>query len=135
MSAASKKGVSLQVCVARFLRDHLHPSAWWTASLTGANLGPRAGLKAKQMGVRKGWPDYLVMPAPDVVLWIEAKAGTSDLTTEQRAFRNFVKPTGRWCLARSVEDVRAFLSFHNVRLRAHPFERFPDEEDGDPLGF
>ena len=129
VSLASRKGDLLQAQICRYLKEHLHPSVWWTADAAGVRVTQRTAEKMKAHGVRRGWPDYRIMPDPFTVLWIEAKAGTGSLTTEQRAFRDFVAPTGNWKLARSVEDVRLFLLSRGVQIRSHPYERFADEAD------
>ena len=121
---------SLQVQVTRYLKAHLHPSVFWTASLTGTNLSMTQRNRAKAAGVRKGWPDVtLFNPADGRTLFVELKSPTGSLTPEQRAMRDAADPHGLWKTARSVEDVRLFLLSRGVRLRAHPFERFPDEAD------
>ena len=110
---------ALQIAVHNMLKVRLPEGMMWTASLTGVWLPPGARMKAKAMGVRRGWPDLSFLCPDGVIRTIELKAGAS-LSKEQRAFRDAASPE-IWALCRSVDEVVAALVRWGVQLRPDPF--------------
>jgi hypothetical protein len=96
----------------------------WTASLTGTFLSPAARSRAKAMGVRRGFPDLQFVFPDGVTRYIELKApasaGGGSLSTEQRDFRDFVRPHAIWAVCRSIDEVAATLRGWGARLRDDP---------------
>lgn len=88
-----------------------------------------AAHRAKERGMRKGYPDLTLIGAaikaetcePErclVLGLIEVKTTKGSLTKEQREWRDWAKSTGiPWGLARSVDDVRDLLEEWRIRAR------------------
>ena len=54
--------VVLHMTVAKLLRDHCRPDWQWTHIAHGEARDVRTATKLKQMGVRRGWPDFILAP-------------------------------------------------------------------------
>lgn len=111
----------LQIAVKQYLNLCLPDSVFWSASLTGTYLTPRARERAKAMGVRRGVPDFVFVFPDGVTRWIELKAPGGSLTPEQREFRDRFAPLGIFAVCRSVDEVSAQLRAWGAPLRDHPF--------------
>lgn len=109
----------LQMAVKQYLVYALPEDIYWTASLTGVHLGMQARVRAKAMGIRRGFPDLCFLFPDGVTRYIELKAGAG-LSPEQRDFRDRAKPHGIWALCRSVEEVADVLASWGAPLRARP---------------
>lgn len=69
------------------------------------------------MGVHAGFSDLIVISSGRV-LFIEIKSAAGRLSTRQQEFRDAIKAHGLpWCMARSVDDVRAALRAHAFPTR------------------
>jgi hypothetical protein len=96
--APPPKELSLHIAVATLLRDHLLPGWRATHVASGEHRDIRTAAKLKAMGVRKGWPDFvLIGPAkfgpgePYVPHFLELKRLGEKLTEEQATFREWAE--------------------------------------------
>lgn len=110
----------LQISVKQYLNLCLPPEIQWTASQAGVRLAMREAVKAKAMGLKRGWPDLQFLFPDGVTRYIELKAGAG-LSPEQREFRDIAMPHGIWAVCRSVDEVETQLRLWGARLRNHPF--------------
>lgn len=111
---------ALQIAVKQYLVLCLPPSVEWTASLVGVNLPPMLAVRAKAMGIRRGWPDLQFLFPDGVTRYIELKVKAS-LSPEQREFRDRARPHGIWALCRSVDEVETQLRAWGVAMRNSPW--------------
>lgn len=61
------------MAVAKILRDHALPEWQWTHIAHGEVRDIRTAAKLKAMGVRKGWPDFILVPPSGQLRCIELK--------------------------------------------------------------
>lgn len=77
-----------------------------------------AGATQKSMGAVKGITDLLILRPRDPVALVEVKHDGNDLTGAQPEIRDWcVRHSYPWCIARSIDDVRRFLSAHGIPNR------------------
>lgn len=108
----------LSCVVADHLAKALPPRAAWTHFPAGEARSEITGARLKRMGTAKGWPDYLIL-IDGRLLGIELKAPGGRVSDEQRAVGDsFVANGASWTIARSLDDVEAFLIANDVPLRA-----------------
>lgn len=111
----------LQIQVKQHLSICLPPSILWTSSLAGVKLTMRTAVKAKAMGLQRGWPDLQFLFPGGQVRFIELKAGKGRLSPEQEDFQARTERHGVWALCRSVEEVDVQLRAWGAPMRNHPF--------------
>lgn len=112
----------LQGKVKKMLLQRLPDDIEWTASMVGLNLGMKNRMKAKGIGVRRGFPDFMWLLPDGRTVYVELKTPTGTLSDDQKRFRDRAKPHGIWALCRSVGDVERALTFWGIRLRPDPFD-------------
>ena len=56
------KEIALHMAVAKLLRQHARSDWQWTHIDNGEVRDPRTAAKLKQMGLRPGWPDFVLVP-------------------------------------------------------------------------
>jgi hypothetical protein len=83
---APKESV-LHIAVANTLRDHALPEWQWTHVPSGELRDIRTAVKLKRMGVRRGWPDFILLPPTGRLHCLELKRHGEELTEEQEAFQ------------------------------------------------
>lgn len=106
----------LQIAVARYLDAVIRPPTIWTSIDAGAGKMSKAaaGLR-KARGVKRGWPDILIISPGPNVLGIELKAADGRLSVEQRAMEHAFFGCMAWFVAcRSIDDVEKALLFCKV---------------------
>lgn len=108
--------LALQIAVARFLSLALPTDVEWTASLSGAHLGPAQRSKMKASGLRPGFPD-LMMIFRRRTYYIELKAEKGVLSSDQKRVLAALHPDC-WAVCRSLDEVVAALTRWGVPLRA-----------------
>ncbi|WP_398457379.1 VRR-NUC domain-containing protein [Sphingomonas albertensis] len=115
---------ALQASVAAYLDVALPSASWWTATANGAFLGgdvKRRAIQSRRMkaaGVKNGTPDILIV-WDGRLFAVELKTAKGKLTESQKdASDAIVGAGGGWTVARSIDDVSAFLRAHNVPVRA-----------------
>jgi hypothetical protein len=97
--------------VAAFLDVVIKPPWFWTTIGHGGG-GVVRGAKLKAMGVKRGWPDILIIgPGPNV-LGIELKTEHGRMSPEQREMElAFVGCQSWYVLCRSVAEVQRVIDF------------------------
>jgi hypothetical protein len=107
----------IHASIIRYLNSVLLPPSLAVTN----NMNPRsaaAGARNKRLGALKGLPDIMILRSAQRVAWIEVKAEKGRLSPEQRDFREWCIDAGHpHCVARSVEDVRDFLSEEQIPNR------------------
>lgn len=111
----------LACAVAEYLDYALPDTARFTHIPHGEKRDAKTGAKLKRMGVRKGWPDFIILACTrsgPATLCIELKDG-SGLSPSQRDFR-------QWCedchhsyrVCTSIDDVRQWLVLNEIQVKA-----------------
>jgi hypothetical protein len=96
------KELTLHMPVAKLLREYCKPDWIWTHFPAGEERNVRVATKLKQMGLNRGWPDFiLVGPKPPHMRMLELKRVGKDLTPQQEDVRI-------WCIAHGVPYVVAW---------------------------
>lgn len=95
------KEVVLHMAVAKVLRDHAITTWQWTHIASGELRDVRTAVKLKQMGVRRGWPDFVLVPSTGQMHCLELKREGEKLTDAQRDFES-------WCNAGAIPHAVAF---------------------------
>jgi len=94
------KEIALHMRVASLLRDHARPEWRWTHIANGEGRDPRTAQKLKQMGVRPGWPDFLLICPRGRAHFLELKRLGETLSDAQEDF-------ALWSAARGAPHVTA----------------------------
>ncbi len=96
--------------VAELLRQHCLPSWRWTHIASGELRDIRVATKLKAMGVRRGWPDLILLAPGGKAHGLELKREGEDLTNDQEDFQMWAIRTGAtYCVARSIKEVHIIL--------------------------
>lgn len=95
------KEIALHMAVAKVLREHCLPEWQWTHIASGELRDIRTASKLKRMGVRRGWPDFILVPPAAQLHCLELKRAGEDLTEDQEAFR-------LWCVSHGVPHCIAY---------------------------
>jgi len=108
----------LSCVVADYLARALPTRALFSHFPAGEKRSAVTGSRLKRMGLKRGWPDYLVI-LDGKTFGIELKAGKGKLSDVQLAVADaFVANGAPWVCARSTQEVEAFLTEQGVQLRA-----------------
>lgn len=109
-------------CLVSNLLNTILNSEWtcWSSvensNHTGGTLGMIKQAKDKRKGVKKGFPDIIIMYS-GTCLCIELKAGKNTTTDIQDAFHDRIRQSGNNVeVARSIDDVLMLLRKHKVPL-------------------
>jgi hypothetical protein len=81
------KEITLHMAVAKVLREHCLPTWLWTHIASGELRDIRTAAKLKAMGVRRGWPDFILVPPIGQLHSLELKRAGEDLSDDQEAFQ------------------------------------------------
>ena len=95
------KELVLHFRVADVLRKHALQSWQWTHVGHGEVRDIRTAVKLKQMGLKRGWPDFVLIPPTGQMHCLELKREGEKLTEEQAAFQ-------AWCVANKIPHAVAF---------------------------
>jgi hypothetical protein len=95
------KEIVLHMAVAKMLRDHALPSWQWCHIPSGEARDIRTAVKLKQMGVRRGWPDLVLISPAGLLHCLELKRAGETLTVDQEAFQT-------WSIKNGVPYVVAY---------------------------
>jgi len=118
-AASRPKEIVLQYDVAKVLREHCLPDWQWTHIASGELRDVRTATKLKRMGVRRGWPDFVLVPPTGQMHCLELKREGEQLTDDQQAFQ-------LWCIRNNVphsvcrtmkEVLYLFENWNCVRIR------------------
>jgi len=109
----------LHFAVAKLLGDHCRAEWRWTHIPSGELRDKRTAGKLKQMGVKPGWPDFILVPPIGQLHCLELKRLGETLSDEQETFR-------LWCdryrvphvVAYSIDEVLvAFAAWECLRIK------------------
>ena len=102
---------ALHRAVAEYLDVVIRPPFTWTTIAHGGG-GRVRGAKLKAMGLKKGWPDLLILGPGPTLLGIELKTVAGRQTPEQREIEAAFHQCKAWyVLCRSVEEVARAVHF------------------------
>jgi hypothetical protein len=104
------KEIALQMQVAALLRKHAKPLWRWSHFPAGERRDARTSAKLRAMGLRKGFPDFILISPQGVFHGIELKRRGGVLSEEQKDFQTWAIARGvPHSVAQSMDDVRAVL--------------------------
>lgn len=109
----SQSEAQLHRTVAKYLDAVLRPPVLWTTiDAGGTGLRPRTARQRKNRGVKKGWPDILILaPGPNVI-GLELKTEEGKQKPEQTAMEAAFFNCRAWYVTcRSLDDVERALTF------------------------
>jgi streptogramin lyase len=78
---------ALQKFTAALLRLNAKGVIWFHPA-NGESRSPRTGGRLKAMGVRRGVPDFVIVPPSGQVCFLELKSAAGRMSPEQKAFRD-----------------------------------------------
>ena len=116
MNAPERK---VQISILRWLRTVM-PKAMIHHSVNEGNRGGKAGMldgaRKKNMGMVPGFPDLIVLPYANIgAFFIEVKAEKGRVSPVQKQVHDMLDNLGyKVCVAKSVDDVRAFLQAEGI---------------------
>ena len=111
----------LQVAVAQFLTVALDPErVRYTHLPLGEARDVRVGAKLKRMGLKPGWPDFIILrDHPREPIFIEMKAGRGALSSAQKELAGWFERHGFiYRVCRSLDDVIDVLRGCGVPTKA-----------------
>lgn len=118
-AAIRSSELSLHISIATILRDHCLPDWMFTHIPSGEARNIRTAAKLKAMGVRRGWPDLLLISPEGRPHFMELKRPGARLTADQASFL-------AWCRVHDVqhavcrtidEALTTFDSWSCLRIR------------------
>jgi hypothetical protein len=107
---ARPKEIVLHMAVANVLRDHGHPDWRWTHIPSGEVRDMRTAAKLKQMGTKRGWPDFLLVSPDGAIRCLELKRIGGKLTDDQANFQtSCIAHAVRHSVCRTFDEALAVL--------------------------
>jgi len=105
--------------VADALRWDATPGWLWSHFPAGELRSKATGARLNEMGLQKGWPDFVLISPTGRHCWLELKRGRAALKAEQARFGQACLSRGvTWAVARSFEEAVARLNdWGALRLR------------------
>ena len=105
------KEVALHRAVVAVLRKVGGPTWRWTHPASGEKRDPATAAKLKALGVRRGWPDLLLLSPAGALHCLEFKAFNGELSEDQEDFRLFCIRSGiRYAVIRTIDEALATLA-------------------------
>ncbi len=109
-----------QVTVATHL-DKFLPEPYWYTALDHTYHGERRGARLRQMGVKRGVLDMLILGPERFIGWIENKSLKGILTPEQKLMIPMLLAFGhRTAVCRTLEDVIAAVASWGIHWLTVP---------------
>jgi len=105
------KELTLHMSVADVLRRYAKPEWRWTHIPSGELRDVRVARKLKQMGLKRGWPDFALISPRGLFHALELKRIGETLTDDQDEFH-------MWCVSHGVPHVVAF-TMRDVLVALH----------------
>ena len=104
------KEITLHMSVAKILREHCLPEWQWTHIASGELRDIRTASKLKRMGMRRGWPDFILVPPVGQLHCLELKRLGEDLTRDQENFQAWaIRNAIPYSVCRSIDETLAAL--------------------------
>ncbi len=94
-TVARPKEIVLHFAVAKVLRQYCRPDWQWTHIGHGEVRDIRTAAKLKHMGLKRGWPDFVLVPPFGQLHALELKRRGEKLSEDQEEFR-------LWCIKHGV---------------------------------
>ena len=105
------KEIALHMAVAKLLRQHARSDWQWTHIDNGEVRDPRTAAKLKQMGLRPGWPDFVLVPPTGRLHCLELKRLGETLTPEQESLKLWAARHGLpFVVAYSIDEALVALA-------------------------
>jgi hypothetical protein len=113
--------LDLHMASAKLLRQYARPHRQWTHVGHGEVRDVRTAAKLKQMGLKRGWPDFVLVPPTGQLHCLELKRTGAKLSPDQEVFR-------LWCIRHGVphstcrtldEVLTALDSWGCLRISVH----------------
>jgi hypothetical protein len=89
------RAAAKELVFAKVLRDYARPNWQWCHIPNGELRDKRTAGKLKQMGVKAGWPDFVLVPPAGQLHCLELKRIGESLSDAQEQFK-------LWCVAHDV---------------------------------
>lgn len=107
---------ALQCKVREFLdRVIVAPSIWTSIDAGAGKMRKRTAKQRKNRGVKRGWPDILILAPGPVLLAIELKDAKGDQSDEQVVVEKAFKTCRAfYFVCRSVEEVQRAIAFSKI---------------------
>lgn len=101
-----QKEIALHMAVAKLLRQRCCGDWQWTHIGHGEARDARTAAKLRRMGLRAGWPDFVLVPPTGRFHALELKRSGEDLSAEQETFKRWAARHGvPFVVAYSMQDV------------------------------
>lgn len=109
-----------QIRVAAHLDKYL-PEPYWYTAIDHTYHGERRGKTLRDMGVKKGVLDMLILGPDRFIGWIENKSKEGGLSVEQKAMLPMLIAFGhRTAVCRTLDDVVAAVSSWGIQWLGEP---------------
>jgi len=114
------KEIALHMLVAALLRRRCRSDWQWTHIASGEVRDRRTAAKLKQMGVRPGWPDFVLIAPRGQMHCLELKRAGESLSDDQETFKFWCVRHGvPFVVAYAIDDVlAAFVAWRCLRDNA-----------------
>jgi hypothetical protein len=107
---ARPREIVLHMGIAKLLRDHALPSWQWCHIPTGELRDKRTAGKLRQMGVKAGWPDFVLIPPDGQLHCLELKRQGERLSDSQEAFQLWcIRSRVPYSVCRTIDESLAVL--------------------------
>jgi len=94
----SPKEIRLHFSVAKCLKDYGHHDWQWSHFPAGEKRDQKTGEKLRRMGLRPGWPDFILVSPTGIFHGLELKREGEGLNDDQGEFHAHAKAHG-WNVA------------------------------------
>lgn len=82
----------------------------WTHFPAGEKRDMLTGTRLQRMGLKPGWPDFILISPMGLPYFLELKSAKGDLSHEQQAFARTIRARGlEYSVARSVDQAIEIL--------------------------
>lgn len=106
------------IVVADYFRRVLPDEVLWSHFPAGENREPQTGALLKRMGLKPGWPDFILVLSGGIAAFIELKADGGRLSLDQRAHELASQKLGaKWAECHTLAEVEAVLDMWGVPLK------------------
>lgn len=109
----------LQMDVAGVLAAHCLDSWRWTHFPAGEKRDVITGARLKRFGLKRGWPDFLLISPFGTLRCLELKRLGEDLTDDQEDFKVWCIKSGvPYAVARTIDEaLRALDAWNCLRIK------------------
>ena len=116
----TQKEFILQVTIADLLRKTARPEWRWTHFPAGELRSPATGARLKRMGLRPGWPDFILLSPSATAHCLELKRIGGRLYEEQSEFKLWAARHGNpYCVAETFDQAVQILRHWQAIIEVH----------------